>query len=148
MDTNQIFYISGLFDGEGSIGISKTTKNNKSRFKPFLSISMNDIQGLNLVKELFGGNIRIGNKRIKLDSKNNAYARAYIISYSSYSKIKEILTFLLPSLRVKKEQAITMLEFIDFHENNKGSTKFLVAGQKNNYYRKLKTLKKKNWNYD
>lgn len=144
MDTNQLSYCAGIVDGEGSIYLGKS----KSKIRPGLSISMNDKHSLELFKELFGGKIRIGNKRIKLDSKNNTYARAYIISFGSYSKIKEILTYLLPFLRVKKEQALTMLDFIELNENKKGLTPLFVGGQKNNYYKKLKALKKKNWNYN
>lgn len=144
MDTNYISYCSGIMDGEGSIYLSKS----RGKFKPGLSISMNDIHGLEVFKTLFGGKIRIGKKRIKLDSKNNAYARAYIISYGSYSKIKEILSHLLPFLRVKKEQAETMLDFIYFHDHKDDFDSFYLGGQKSNFYRRLKALKKKNWNYD
>lgn len=145
----KLAYCAGLLDGEGSIYLSKSSKSKSKQYKPGLSISMNDVAGLKVFQSIFGGNIRVGNKRIKLNSKKEEFARAYILSYGAKNDIKKILESLLEFLHVKQEQAITMLDYIyylDIFADLK-TDKFRANGIKNNYYIKLKTQKSKNWIY-
>lgn len=142
----KLIYISGLFDGESSFFISKSIKNNKKQYRARISIGINDEIGLIPVKEVFGGKIRIGN--IKINTETGAeYSPAYVLSYSAESKVREICEKLMPFLRIKKEQAKLLLEFLnykDFNRKNKLSS-FLLAGKFNNLYIKCKKLKSKNW---
>ena len=152
ISTNDLNYISGILDGEGSLVISKS-RNKKTKimqYKPSIAISMNDKQGIEFIQNIFGGNIRIGKRKIHVET-GDAYSPAIIIEYAAEEKIQEILTSVLPYIKVKKEQAMTLLDFINIKQvyRNCGKefniSKFDINGQYNNYYRRMKSLKSKNW---
>lgn len=140
-------YMAGIADGESSMYVSRHVKNNKKEYRCHFAVAMNDRHSLEVFQKYYGGNIRVGHKRLSLDSKNQEYARAYVLSYSSIGKVKEIIWDLLPYLRVKKEQALVILDFISLKENEHDFNPLFVGGQKHNFYKKLKALKKKNWVY-
>jgi hypothetical protein len=142
----KLIYCAGLTDGEGSLILSKTVKNNKKSYRPSIKISMNDIHGLLVFQSLFGGNINIGTKKVNSLTRKE-YSPAYVLSYASESKVKQILEELYPYLQVKKEQSEIVHLFVLYKEairENKIS-KFSGAGILNNLYIKCKKLKSKNW---
>ena len=143
----KLSYISGVFDGEGSLFLSKRVKNKRKSWTANISVSMNDIHSLEIIKEVFGGNIRIGHKKIKDIQTKETYCPAYVISYGAEDKVKEIILLLLPYLQVKKEQAVLLLEFLRYKhwKRNGRITPFSAAAQLNNLYIKCKKLKSKNW---
>jgi hypothetical protein len=144
--TEKLSYISGILDGEGYFGLSKSSRKNKTEYRARIAIGINDKIGLIPIQEVFGGKIRVGTIKINHATKQE-YSPAYILSFSSESKVREICESLLPYLRIKKEQAKVLLEFLQykgFKRNNEVSP-FFVAGKFNNLYIKCKKLKSKNW---
>lgn len=148
-------YMAGILDGEGSLFISKTKKDKddvRVRYQAGIKIGMNDSAALLVFQKYFGGNINIGSKKVKV-ADGSEYTRAYILQYSSESKIIEILSLLTPFLKVKKEQSEILTSFIISKKlfnmslslmGNK-SAKGLYYGRLNNFYLKSRAAKKRNW---
>ncbi len=141
-------YLSGIFDGEGCICLSKSHENNRPRYRVELSISMNDRISLEVFQKYFGGNINIGNGK-----RHNRIAHdCYVLKYST-QKTKEILTKLLPYLLIKKEQAKIALEFINVRESFNKYRKInafapvphKIETKYEKLYNKCRSLKKHNW---
>lgn len=137
-------YFAALVDGEGSITISKSrSKTGRLQYSPRLTIAMNDIQAIKFMQQFFGGKIRIGKKKIHLET-GEEYAPARIIEYGAAEDLRCILSNIRPYSRVKSKQIDVLLEFLDFKEKNHDST-FRRNGIYNNYYTKLKALKHRFW---
>lgn len=141
MNKTDLAYLSGCSDGESCICISKSKHNN---YRASFAVAMNNVESILLFQRLFGGNLRIGNKK---SSKTNVIKHnQYIISYSDMNKVKQILQALLPYLKVKKEQAKLTIEFIDLKlQNNQKPITPTLAKTLKSYYNKVKREKKINW---
>jgi len=151
--TEKLAYCASVIDCEGSTYISKSLKKNKKyAWRAGIGISMNDRHSLELFQSIFGGNIRIGHKKIDVNTKKE-YVPAYVLSFTSAADVSNILISLLPYLQVKIEQANLLLNFLAkkeeyrlIHKNlHKGAKKKSYGGIFNNFYIKCKSLKKKNW---
>lgn len=98
----ELAYIAGLVDGEGSIGIYEY----KSKYKNYglnLVINMCDIEAIALVKEIYGGHLMT----IPPKGNNRLQYRLKLGRKETYVCLMEIL----PYLRVKKKQAEIALKF-------------------------------------
>lgn len=142
----KLCYIAGVCDGESSLYISKTKKNNKNQYRACISIAMNDVFSLRVIQDMWGGNINVGTKKVDLETKK-VYSPAYVLSYGSESKVKQIIKDLYPYLQVKKEQAQLIYMFLLHKEDVRIGkvSKFVGGGIMNNLYIKCKKLKSKNW---
>lgn len=142
----KLSYISGILDGEGYFGLSKSSRKNKTEYRARIAIGINDKTGLIPIQEVFGGKIRVGTVKVNHTTKQE-YSPAYILSFASESKVREICEALLPYLRIKKEQAKVLIDFLDYKDfkRKKQVSSFLVGGKFNNLYIKCKKLKSKNW---
>ena len=94
-DRHQLFYIAGLFDGEGSAGVYKPCQ-------LLTSIQMTSDKALLLVKEYFGGHIA------KVPARRLNEHDCYRISYSTLAA-ENFLMAISPHLRVRKEQVELVL---------------------------------------
>jgi len=103
-------YIAGLVDGEGHICI--LSANNETSFTTQLGISNTDREILDWIQGIFDGYI-YDKQKIK------GRKQGYQIRWNKQVRIKEILTLLLPYLRIKKIQALMVLEFIDICKGNR-----------------------------
>lgn len=101
-----IEYISGLFDGEGSVLI-KGSKD--SMISPQVRIAGAYIQTLKDIKEFFGGNVYSVSIAKKVGNKNT-----YAWTMTSYDGCLCVLEAMLPHLREKKPQAEVAIEAINF----------------------------------
>lgn len=112
IDETVYAYLAGIIDGEGYIGISirRPTAANKmtaTTYKARLSIQMADLEALNLFCQTFSSVCpRYGGAPIK-----HQHRQIYVIDLVGQS-IDPILRHLLPYLRVKKPQALLVLDFL------------------------------------
>jgi hypothetical protein len=129
-------YLAGLFDGEGSIyfaHIKRETERCKSpRFAPILGVAMTTKEGLKEFLEVFHvGHFSFSEKT----SMDKDYWRWLV---TNKKDIKMVLTYLLPFLKVKVNQAKIMIEFCNL-PNRK------VGRKKNGTFRKVYSESYFNW---
>ncbi len=110
-------YLAGIVDGEGYIGISirRPTFANKmtaTTYKARLSIQMADLEALELFCQTYGSvSPRYGGAPIK-----HNHRQIYVVDLVGHS-IAPILHHLLPYLRVKRPQALLVLDFLALQSN-------------------------------
>ena len=95
-------YLAGLVDGEGCISIKHNKSNNV--FFPWVAVGMTQLEGLELLVEMFGGKIRE-------DRTSNRKSVMYRWEQNKRDVVVHVLSSLLPYLRVKKALAILVLAF-------------------------------------
>lgn len=102
MNKQDLSYIAGFFDGEGSINISvRKRKHFSISHTLVISIGQKDGETLDWIKERFGGNLH----QVKRDSS--------YMWYCSNRKAYSILKELIPFLKYKRPQAELALKFYD-----------------------------------
>ncbi len=105
-------YCTGLIDGEGSIVLAKCSCKDKKYmgkrgfvWEPRISIGMADTEGLEFLKQLWN------KKRLRVSPRGGKNrVMFYLTLYSN--GIREYLPQILPYLKVKKEQALLLLEVV------------------------------------
>jgi len=105
-------YLAGLLDGEGTICVSK---HKSSIIRPTIAIYNTHFETMEWVAKCFEHENQkrsIDKRRDDRHTKNN-----YHIYFRSFPEIRRIIELLLPYLKIKKEQAELMLEFIDYVKN-------------------------------
>ena len=119
----EIAYIAGLFDGEGSIYISK----GKKQYFLTVSITNTDLYVLEFIKNL----LHIG-KISKSPDKTMKHHKVYRLRLYS-NDAKNFLEIVLPYLRVKTEQAKLAIEFQSKMKNGK----LTIPKEEQEYYKNL-----------
>jgi len=119
----EIAYIAGLFDGEGSIYITK----GKKQYFLTVSITNTDLYVLEFIKNL----LYIG-KISKSPDKNMKHHKVYRLRLYS-NDAKNFLEIVLPYLRVKTEQAKLAIEFQSKMKNGK----LTIPKEEQEYYKNL-----------
>jgi intein/homing endonuclease len=101
-------YLAGLFDGEGSVGLTACSQRGRiSRAYPLaVSISNTHIETIKSLKNLFGGSTWIKKRR------NKKYQPCMQWTLSSQQGLA-FLKMIIPYLRIKKEQAEIGIKFIN-----------------------------------
>lgn len=110
-------YLAGIIDGEGCIRIGLQNKDGEAyNYRPSISVGMVEHQVVNILKDLFGGNVyceqRVQDRR-----------PIYRWNLVKAPDVKRCLDTLSPYLLIKKEQAINVLELI----NNYPKTRHLSS---------------------
>ncbi len=109
ISNEELAYMAGLFDGEGSFVVAKHfAKNGHAGKRGFvwelrMTIGMADKEGLNLIK-------RVMNKKRLREAKGVNRKMYYLTLYSN--EIRKVLPLMLPYLRVKKRQAELLLKAV------------------------------------
>jgi hypothetical protein len=102
-------YLAGLIDTDGSLSIRKNKAQGDDknyRYSSFIQLGMNDVRGLNFIKE----NCPYGRfKILKARTCVTGFTNKWIVQ--NRENIKEILLKIIPFLKVKKEQAEILLFF-------------------------------------
>lgn len=99
-------YIAGFLDGEGSFIITYQGES-KRRLRPMISVANTSREILEWIKELFGGFISANNGSICKPRGRTIY----YYSLGSRKACLEVLQLVIPYLKVKKKQAILLIEF-------------------------------------
>ena len=127
-------YLAGIMDGEGCF----TIKHNKTTDVYFTSVSvgMTELPAINLMVEMFGGKVRE-------DSSGIRSRTMYRWESSGATKNKEVLESLLPYLRVKKDQAYTLLQCLSTIRSTGGKvpTSYETKQLRKELYFRVKELK-------
>ena len=139
LTSEQLAYIAGLFDGEGTLVIGKYPVKTQVNwaYRGFFAIANTHVPTLQYVKSLIGGKIveqGIGKKCFSLTLSTN--------------EVRNILPELLPYFSIKKEQAEVMLKFIE----KQASRNFGLISQEQldfceECYIKIKALKQKRYEF-
>lgn len=98
-------YAAGIMDGEGSFTVSYSP-----RWKSFIGdigFAMTKPEIVNLFQQLYGGHIS------HTVPKNPKHADVYRWRIHSIEKRRKFILAILPYLRLKREQALLFLKFID-----------------------------------
>lgn len=100
-------YLAGLIDGEGTISILKTV-NGKGceNFIASVEVSNTDIRMIRWMKEKFGGNVILSNKK---RSREGKWRPLYRIVYRGHN-VEKILNLVVPYLQLKSRNAELALE--------------------------------------
>ena len=135
-------YIAGILDGEGYIGlvkhIEKRSKRETIYYDPVVNVSMTNKLAIDFINSLFEGNIWFSDKGEKTNRKG-----IFEWVAKGQKRTKEILEAVLPFLKVKKEQAVTLLRFIErrekiSHKIKWGETSY--TKEDNKYYNEIRKL--------
>ena len=108
-------YLAGFFDGEGTTGIYA---HNTAHYQPRWGITQSETRGLALLEEieefLQTQNIKIC-PIYKRQSLNPRHAVSYLMQTNNRVSVQRILRGLLPYLRIKREEAEYVLNYIELH---------------------------------
>lgn len=99
MDDHIMYYLGGLFDGEGYAGVYKPCQ-------LICGMQMTDIEGLDILKNTFGGHYHKPRK----DSRYENSRILYRLQWSNLTA-EEVLKKLNPYLVIKKNQVTLCLEY-------------------------------------
>jgi len=97
-------YIAGIIDGEGCITISK-------RGQPILRLSMYDRKPLDIMSNIFGGNVTLINR--------TDHKPVWQLTYTSQSAV-DVAEALSPYLVTKQPQAELIIEYYQNFSSYKG----------------------------
>lgn len=97
MTISEAAYIAGIIDGEGSISLTRNHKGENRR--PCITISSNDIELLNYIKEVAGGVI-IMKKNYKPDTHNQSYT----LNIKRKNEVFNLLGQTIDYLRINKKR--------------------------------------------
>lgn len=123
-------YIAGVIDSDGYIGLTRQRENRRKRntvtFHPTVMVAQVEPEAIGLILSLFDGSL--------YKYKRNAKHKELIhLQFGRRDNVKELLENVLPYLRIKRIQALTVLEFISIRE------KTLYSQRDENSGRYLKT---------
>ncbi|MCJ7424754.1 hypothetical protein MUP01_10880 [Candidatus Bathyarchaeota archaeon] len=109
MSETEKAYWAGFIDAEGAIGITKQ-KNEKHvlgfAYTPYASVTNTNLKILELLKQRFGGRIH------KHNSKTFKNGKDLYIWYINAKSMKEFIYTIEPYLKMKKEQAQIICNYI------------------------------------
>jgi hypothetical protein len=115
----QLGYIAGVIDGEGSISIIKASTKYNFSYQLRLIVTNTDYRMLKWLKDTIGyGNVLERKRKVS----NPKWSNVYIYAITA-NKAKDLLKAIYPYLVIKREQADIAIEF----------TK-TILNQKNNIY--------------
>ncbi len=114
MTNEQIAYLAGIMDGEGTISVSRTrdkTMKRKASFRPYITVVNTNIELIHWMHEITGLGA-ISKLYVSKNKKHKSYKRWTVWTRQSEQLIKSML----PYLRVKKEQALLTLELLSIQK--------------------------------
>lgn len=113
-------YIAGIWDTDGSFSIKKQCINKGTdvknpRYLPVISLSMMDTRAINFIRSAFEP---FGESKLYIP-KNKSMTNKYHFQFGIYTKDNciKFLKHVIPYLRSKKENALTLLEFCEKSKN-------------------------------
>lgn len=105
-DKTKYSYLAGIIDGEGCLTIGAGRKGNVINYNSVIMIASTSEKLIKWLQQNFGGNY------YKSSRVNEKWKQAYIWRYLKKKDIEKLLLAVLPYLIIKREQAITLLEFV------------------------------------
>lgn len=117
----ELAYIAGAFDGDGSFSLIKKIEDKKRAplYYPLIQFGSKSGESVRYLKNKFGGNVNISKKH----KSKEGFMRKEFFRYK-LEKRNQCLPFLekvTPFLKIKKERAELILEYIKDHPFKRGS---------------------------
>jgi hypothetical protein len=106
-------YLAGLIDGEGTIRIVRALR---KWYAPLIQITNTDKSVMDWLQEIFGKK-KIGHLYIEKDKRSPNHRPKLVYNIASVQGVKQILEQIVDILKIKKRQALLVLEFIKLKEN-------------------------------
>lgn len=140
-------YIAGLVDGEGYVGLVKTSEIRRRKkikdnithcFAPTVKINMTSRVAIQFIQSIFGG-------KIYFTPKPAPNRDVYDWQLTNKKDCKRVLEEILPFLRLKKRQAEILLDFIFLRESKPKTNSSGGTYTENEWkcWREIKKLNKK-----
>ena len=111
-------YLAGIMDGDGCFSIIKQKTTAAPLYYPFLQFTNLRKEIIDFCQENFGGSIVALKKHICKDGSTGR--QVYRWRIRSIENVKPVLTKLIPFLKIKKERAEFLLEFVNTFEFERG----------------------------
>lgn len=122
-DCYEMAYLAGAFDGDGSFSLIKKVEdlNRSPLYYPFIQFGSNGLELPELLKKKFNGNI-VTRKPHKA---KEGFQRKEFFTFrvEKAPKCKPFLEKIIPYLRIKKERANALLDYINENPFKRGSRK-------------------------
>lgn len=118
MTSEQIAYLAGIMDGEGTISLSRTsdkTMKRKTSFRPFIAVVNTNIELIHYLHEITGLGT-VSKLYVSKNKKHRSFKRWTVWTRQA----EQIVKLLIPYLRVKKEQALLFLELLSIQKHVPG----------------------------
>ena len=141
---NDLAYIAGLFDGEGTLVVGKYPRYNKElAYRGFMAIANTYLPVLEEIQSKIGGTIALQKKSSGVYAGSVCYSLTFTTNV-----IRKWLPRLLPYLKVKKTQAEVLLAFLARQASNASApvSDDLLAFYEECYQR-LKEIKRVRFGY-
>lgn len=138
----EMSYLAGVFDGDGSFSLIKKIENiNYSPlYFPLIQFGCRDNVLIETLKSKFGGNYTLSKKHVSQEGflRNDFYR--YKLEKSN--RCKPFLEKIIPYLKIKKDRAELLLEYINNNPFKRGSNKLSqeILISRERYYYKMKKL--------
>ena len=102
-------YVAGFFDGEGNVGIYKSTRaeSGRSNYAVSMGIANTDRSTLEYIQGLLGGTLSE-----KTANRRRGYRPLYVLEWYC-GKARDVLRLLLPYLKTKYKQAELAIYYQD-----------------------------------
>lgn len=104
-------YLAGIIDGEGCITIGAGRKATCTNYNSIIMITNTNKKLIDWLQQQFGGNY------YKIPAQGNC-KEAYRWRFLKQKEIEKLLLAVLPYLIIKRQQAITLLEFVRLSKEN------------------------------
>jgi len=150
----ELGWLSGILDGEGSIGMSRTIHNSKPIFSVQVQITSCDKPLIDKVVEILE-KMGVSKKPTIVNRTRKFYiGNEYCINFQRLTDVKDILLKVKDTLVIKREKAILAIEYVNMrlkecHKSHRFRGRFTgsYTGEEIKYYEKFKILnqKRKRW---
>lgn len=130
-DKAKYSYLAGIIDGEGCLTIGAGKKGNVTNYNPVIVVTSTNEKLIKWLLHNFGGNYYKAG-RIVPNCK-----QAYIWRFLKKAEIERLLLAILPYLIIKRDQAISLLEFVRLPRYQETPEK------RETLYQKLKAMNKR-----
>lgn len=148
----EMAYLAGAFDGDGSFSLCKKIEKIGASplYYPLIQFGCIDCILINILKERFGGFINLSKKHTSKDGFQRQ--NFYRYKLEKRNKCKPFLEQIIPFLKIKKERAESILNYIDNNPFVRGSNKLdsdLIIKREREYQKikKMNEERKINTNY-
>lgn len=105
-------YLAGLIDGEGTIRIVRALK---KWYAPFIQITNTDKRVMDWLQDLLGKK-SVGRLYAEKKGRKPNFKPKFVYNIASVQGVKQILEQIVDILKIKKQQALLVLEFIKMKE--------------------------------
>lgn len=109
MTNEEIAWIAGIIEGEGTFGLRHNGRKTSKKLYPFLEIDMTDKDVIEKLNKLIGGHIYVYERGKDGDLGKKS---VYRVAIASKHELEPLLKSILPMMGIRrKEKILTLLEW-------------------------------------